>query len=335
MFNNCSPTVRRCVFRNNSAARAGGVETFQNCSPTFEDCVFDNNLATGTTGGGGMYTAFGGIPQFRRCVWINNRARAGGGIYNDTVSSRFTACAFINNSTTIANGQGGAIHARNAASPQYRDCLFAGNEAGIGAGMRNLLGMAPQIFNCTFVDNDAAFTGGALSNGSSNITMQNSIVWNNSDQSGMGVDSQIEETGTSNANINYSNVQGGWTGTGANNINLDPAFVDAAGGNWRLTLSSPCANAGNPTFVPQANETDLDGIARVLCGRVDMGAYESGLGDADCDDDVDVDDFGVFLDCESGPGGGLGVDCEAFDGDGDGDVDWADAAAFWLAVTAP
>ncbi len=335
MFNNCSPTVRNCIFRNNRAARAGGVETFQNCSPTFEDCVFDNNLATGTTGGGGMFIAFGGTPSFTRCVYMNNSARTGGAIYNDTVSARFNACIFINNETTLANGQGGGTYGRNSASPQYRDCLFVGNSAGTGAAMRNVTGNSPQIFNCTYVDNVASLTGGGLSNANANPNIQNSIFWNNSDNNGTVTTSQINSTGTSNPNVNYSNIQGGWTGNGANNLNIDPAFVDAGSGNWRLTLNSPCANAGNPGFVPQPDETDLDGHARVLCDRVDMGAYESGMGDADCDLDVDVFDFEAFIDCETGPDGGVMVDCEMFDDDGDDDIDWTDAQAFWLVVTLP
>ena len=37
---------------------------------------------------------------------------------------------------------------------------------------------------------------------------------------------------------------------------------------------SPCKNAGDPSFIPFAGQTDLDGQPRVVDGRVDMGADE-------------------------------------------------------------
>ena len=45
-------------------------------------------------------------------------------------------------------------------------------------------------------------------------------------------------------------------------------------GNYRLSPGSPCIDAGDPCYVPEPNETDLDGRPRVIGGRIDMGAYE-------------------------------------------------------------
>ena len=44
--------------------------------------------------------------------------------------------------------------------------------------------------------------------------------------------------------------------------------------NYRLQPDSPCINAGDPDYIPEPDETDLDGNPRVIGGRVDMGAYE-------------------------------------------------------------
>jgi len=41
-----------------------------------------------------------------------------------------------------------------------------------------------------------------------------------------------------------------------------------------LLPSSPCIDAGDPNYVAEPNETDLDGKPRVIGGRIDMGAYE-------------------------------------------------------------
>jgi hypothetical protein len=46
------------------------------------------------------------------------------------------------------------------------------------------------------------------------------------------------------------------------------------GNDFHLLQESPCINAGDPNFVPEPNETDIDGEPRVMLGRVDMGADE-------------------------------------------------------------
>jgi len=44
--------------------------------------------------------------------------------------------------------------------------------------------------------------------------------------------------------------------------------------HYRLLPDSPCINAGDPDYIAQPGETDLDGKPRVIAGRIDMGAYE-------------------------------------------------------------
>ncbi len=60
-----------------------------------------------------------------------------------------------------------------------------------------------------------------------------------------------------------------------NNLNnVDPLFVNSAGGNYRLTNSSPCVNRGSNS-APSVPSDDLDGNPRPVGGVVDMGAYEN------------------------------------------------------------
>jgi hypothetical protein len=44
--------------------------------------------------------------------------------------------------------------------------------------------------------------------------------------------------------------------------------------DYHLRPGSPCIDAGDPNYVAEPNETDLDGNPRVIGGRIDMGAYE-------------------------------------------------------------
>ena len=85
--------------------------------------------------------------------------------------------------------------------------------------------------------------------------------------------------------MTYSYVQGGWPGAG--NIDADPRFVDPDNGDYRLSLGSPCIDAGDSTAVPASVNEDLDGYPRLVDAvnyldtgygegpMVDMGAYET------------------------------------------------------------
>jgi Right handed beta helix region len=335
VFNASSPTVTDCVFKNNRAFRAGGVEIFGNCNPILTRCYFEGNLASGGTAiGGAMYIANGGIARMNDCTFIGNTARNGAGVYNDAASPRFRNCVFADNNTSGGSGQGGGMY-NTSASPQIHDSLFVGNSARLGGAMRNLSGSNPQLTNCSVVENEATGTGtgGGLSNSGTSPIVRNAIFWNNSDNSGTGTSAQINQTGAGGTAVRFSDIQGGWTGAGNDNINADPMFIDAMLGDYRISANSPCSDTGDPAFVPAAGAADLDGHPRVLCGQVDMGAYETGMGDADCNDAVDLDDFDQRIDCVTGPGGGpVGPSCEMFDYDGDGDVDFSDAADWWLMV---
>ncbi len=334
MFNNCNPVLTDCNFIGNIASRAGGVELFQNCSPTMTRCTFIDNTATGTTGGGGLYIANGGNAQFNDCTMMDNTARRGGGVHHQNSSPTFNNCAFTGNVTTTSGGQGGGVY-NTGSSPDFASCLFAGNTSANGGGMRNLSNSNPDLFNCTIVDNTATSLGGGLANVGTSVDLTSCIVWGNSDINGSGVAAQINDQSGASTTASYCDIQGGWTGAGQNNFNVDPLFADPLGGDYRLQPDSQCVNEGDPNLNPPADAADLDGHARVLCGRVDIGAYEFGLGDFDCDLDVDPFDFGDLLDCVTGPGGLHDAGCDPADSDGDMDVDWIDAGAFQRAVTAP
>ncbi len=70
------------------------------------------------------------------------------------------------------------------------------------------------------------------------------------------------------------------------NVSLDPLFACADGpdgvlemqdDNLRVLSDSLVINAGDADFVSEPGETDRDGHTRILCGRVDMGAYAKRL----------------------------------------------------------
>lgn len=125
---------------------------------------------------------------------------------------------------------------------------------------------------------------------------------------------------------------------GVGNSAEDPLLVDPDGfddipgtedDNLRLLPGSPAINAGDPA--PDLSpSTDLDGHPRILCDRLDMGAYEFGIGDYDCDQAVDLFDFAAWKSCMTGPDTAKPYDagCEAFDFNADDLIDLSDFAGF-------
>jgi len=209
------------------------------------------------------------------------------------------------------------------------NCTITGNSArDVGGGLR-CYESSITITNCTISGNIADISGGGIYCGVSDPTITNCILWGDSAPNGpeIYVCSGLPV-------IIYSDVQGGWSGEG--NIDADPLFL--GGGDYHLTLRSPCIDSGTDAWI----YTDIDGEARPLGIGFDMGADEytnpdcwdgdmDGYGDVacggyDCDDtnpDInpgeEICDNGIDDDCD-GLVDLLDPDC-CDDADGDGFTD--------------
>jgi hypothetical protein len=119
--------------------------------------------------------------------------------------------------------------------------------------------------------------GGGLYN--CDAVVRNCVIWGNTASDG-------DQLWGSKA-ATYSCIEA-WHGGGEGNINLEPRFVDAENGDFRLLPDSPCRNAGNTVAVLEvalsladngaliswSGGNDLDGNPRISGAAVDMGAYE-------------------------------------------------------------
>lgn len=263
-----SPTVSNCTFsRNFALAMGGGMFNYESC-PTITNCTFSENRSDDD--GGGMRNYLNSHAIITNCDFIANSAfEEGGGLNNRKNSNAIvTGCMFIGN--TAGAGGGMENHVGKAVVtgvPIVTNCLFIGNISNSGGGMRNN-DANPIVTNCTFVGN----TGSGMNNRKNNPTVTNCIFWANT---GGSFD------GSGNPTVTFSDVEGGFPGTG--NFDANPSFIqlgywDANGvwveGDYHLLPSSPCIDAGDPAFVYQPDETDFDGQPRVINGRIDMGVYE-------------------------------------------------------------
>jgi hypothetical protein len=252
-----NPTVRHCVFRDNEAAAGGGMYV-SGGGATISGCMFKANEATGFQGisplhGGGGFTAHFADVRLDRCVCLDNYTESkGGGIYLlSPINSVVTNCLVSGNSAD----NGGGIHLRDASTLIVNTTIVA-NHARIfanyvGDGIYNWShsGAQPVIINCVVTDNSSP-----------------------------GDYQEIADAPDPLSIVEYSFVQGGWNGSGGNNLGdepwQDPAFIDPANGDFRLGPDSSCINVGDSDAVPPEIELDLDGRDRIVNAIVDMGAYE-------------------------------------------------------------
>ncbi len=261
-------------------------------------------IISGLADNGGAFNCIDNSnPTIRNCFLLANTADdKGGGVHSDNSSPLITRCAIIGNAANGFRG-GGGVYADGfptGISPSIDNCLLVGNTALAGGGVYVLAG-SPEIRHCTFSGNTANFFGGGLYvTGIGNPAVINSILWG--DTATQGPEIMLDGV-SSSATVDYSNVAGGAdavVGTGSVNwgdgnigddpILHDPLFGDPDGpdddpattgdNDYHLLSGSPSIDAGDPGFVPQQGETDLDGNARVLDGDrddqviVDMGCYE-------------------------------------------------------------
>ena len=131
-----------------------------------------------------------------------------------------------------------------------------------------------EIINCLFTGNQAQNNGKGGAVQAAEVV--NSICWDNSATTNPEI---AVASGT--LTVNHSDIEGGWSGSGGNNKNINPNFDS----NYRLQCGSACVNAGQDSSVStdalDVNEDgvtgedapDLDLLTRIVT-VVDMGAYE-------------------------------------------------------------
>jgi predicted GH43/DUF377 family glycosyl hydrolase len=184
----------------------------------------------------------------------------------------------INNSP--CNGAGMAIWNYDVTgAPQLINNIISNNTGGTwGGGLftGGLVSSAATLVNNTICDNSATeggsiFIGYEATNPSHPI-IANSILWNNSS-------SIYIKTGSS-VTVQFSDVEGGYAGTG--NIDTDPLFYDSvltAGDTifCCLQANSPCIDMGDPaTVYNDPQDSNNPGFAQWPARgglRNDMGAY--------------------------------------------------------------
>ncbi|MGB5893743.1 MAG: T9SS type A sorting domain-containing protein, partial [Ignavibacteriaceae bacterium] len=172
------------------------------------------NIVNSNRGGGGICIA-SGTPVVKNNLIVGNSAYGGGGVLLEFLANTSSPSGNDNQRRNSLHNNGLNSNQILSKVTQSETLLenntIFGNSATSGGGVHSV-GYTPEIMNC--------------------------IVWGNS----APFDLQI----TGNADVQYSDVQGGYTGTG--NIDVNPEF-DPTSDYYALLSSSQCVDAGNPDAI--------------------------------------------------------------------------------------
>ena len=122
--------------------------------------------------------------------------------------------------------------------------------------------------------------GGIICRDFSNLTVVNTILWDNFALSGPEIWIGAEP---STLTISFSNVEGGQNSVyidprsmlnwGPDMIDSNPLFVDPGNDDFHITFMSPCRGSGDDS-TPGISMEDFEGDPRIFQGAVDIGADE-------------------------------------------------------------
>ncbi|MBI1826846.1 MAG: right-handed parallel beta-helix repeat-containing protein [Planctomycetes bacterium] len=325
--NGTGPTIESCeidfnasqapIYNTPYSSGPNAVYLTEGSTPRFHNCrVVASKTAFVCTGGsvadiddcfldGAQVILDGGAANLDHCILSHANAQSGlrGALelYNSSnvtlTNTAVTQSAGNGISMMDPTGTGifaGTVNARNLL---IADCAVSGILEKLGP---------VTLVNSALVNN----LGGIVQQGTVTAVIVNSIL------RGRG-GAQISSPSQQLVQVSYSDVQGGWPGTG--NIDVDAMFVDAANGDYHLQQGSPCIDAGDsnssglpstdfdsgPRFVDDLSVPDTGHAHGVL--PIDMGPYEF----ADCngnnvDDAIDIQQ-GISLDCNLN---GIPDDCD-------------------------
>ncbi len=291
---NASPTVEGNVIADNRACSGAGIYS-QFGSPLVANNRITRNASTGCTGGWGMGVYVGGNSSAEivdnEISENRGEAASGGGLAlfaagNATVSGN----VIKNNSTSgpAGCGYGGGIRTANFSQVRLINNLIVGNSACVGAGIDWVASSGVNVWvNNTVAANSASVSWPAVhvSGYDARHALHNNIFAASAgpafycdNTTGVSLPVLSSNDVFSGDGAAYGGTCGDQTGIDGN-ISADPKFLDAAGGDFRVTMTSPAIDTGNGS-APYLPAVDVAGGQRVVDGdgdgdaRVDIGALE-------------------------------------------------------------
>jgi len=251
LIDNCQ--ILNCSLTSESECFGAGIK-MTGQSSVLNTLISGNSIYNGRIGGGaGIYMTSGNVIN---CTISNNidanyDKSEGAGVY--VSSGTLINCLIINNTASYGGGN---------SYPNGGGLCWDGEDV--------------TVINCTICkntinsyahdQNQPIPGGGGIYVKSGNLTLSNSIVFNN-----------LSQRFTSNIDgslyASYCAIEGGYEGS--NNITLSNTNLPYLNSDYTLQSTSPCIDAGNKNYlIPYEVSTDLNGNERVKGSQVDIGAFE-------------------------------------------------------------
>jgi len=310
-------TIAHCMIVGNSGSIGGGIECDGQSSPVIKNCLISGNEAYYYTGGG--IDCYGSSPSVINCTISSNQSPldVGGGVnceadtgHLEPVASRplITNCIFENNSKY-------AVYELDEYSdPCLTYCLFYNNipdqsgtygdywdsdTASSYTGVsdsNDSINNIPDGFAYGNIGDDPRFVMNAPCQTAGTWAIApNEPVYNSSTKRTLLTDTTADFDVDAlvgkfiNTNTNQK-LQAFITANTATTIEVtgDVTSYTAGGDTYKIidyhiSFGSHCINAGDPNFVVDSNDVDLDDEPRVVGGRVEIGVDEAAAYMADLD----------------------------------------------------
>jgi len=285
--------------------QGGGIYCSDCARPTVTNCVFAENRALL---GGGMF--IDSSPTLTNCEFSDNSADGGGGLYNDGDASEcnpvLTDCTFSGNRATH---NGGAVYnLGRRAKPTLRSCEFIGNSVSGGGGgaIRNNISGSPTLINCLFAGNSAATSGGAIRNSNSGNTKLTNCTFSANSASNGTAFASTPDDGDSQSPCVLQVVNCIFRDGGDEIYNDDGSVINVTFSNVQDGgIRGPFPGEGNIDADPRFADSDNgDYHLKSKAGRWDIDT-QSWILDETTSPCIDSGDATMALGAEPAPNGGV------------------------------
>ena len=276
-------------FHNHTHTGWNGIEFLDtpatNDSSKIEYCVFEYGKTNDDDDAGALYIWHFDKLRIEHSSFRNNIGVLGGAVkcqYQTGVIIK--NCLFDNNFST---GDAGGLYIASSDVDLINN-LFVNNNSNYNGGAILLedwdISYESNIINNTICDNSSFQGGGIYLGGYPTCFYYNNIIYGNTANLG----SQIFNLtiGGSVLEFYYCDIEGGqagiypsFSGVYENCIDSDPQFIGTGNHPYKLSLISPCVNAGTPdTTGLNLPAADITGNPRIISDTIDIGAYEYQIG---------------------------------------------------------
>ena len=253
-----SPVVEDCTFMSCDVGSAFVANYDQTVNSSVLGCRFESCML-GTSSDEGLHLVTDSV--FEQCGTAVFQGPAGfvfgpAGLYMDR-------CVLLGSTVRGLAADGGSVKAYNS--------LIADGATGVwGYGLDVTSNSVFSLDHVTVTGNDFGVEG----IGQVSFRLDNSILWGNGSEceppggSFGGPCEQLLQIAT------FSDISTPGAPPVGTNLDVDPLFVDPAGGDYRLDPNSPLVDAGAPGWIPSTLQERLDGDLdpRILDGDQDLTA---------------------------------------------------------------